>query len=89
MFADRFDGRKRYSSVQTPVINSMNDSHPDQLSRPEIEGLQANRLVALLREVGEKNSFWRERFEVHSVDVASIKLLDDLQRLVAETRDAE
>ena len=49
--------------------------------RAQIQETQSRRLVELLQTIVPRNRFWTSKFKAADVDVASIKTLDDLQKL--------
>lgn len=59
----------------------MPERFPERLSRDELEAHQLARLQALLREVGAKNPYWRNRFAAAGFDPAAVRSLDDFRRL--------
>lgn len=55
--------------------------HPENWTRERLADWQASRLRTLVQTVVPTNLFWSERFRQAEVDPASIRSLDDLQRL--------
>ena len=62
----------------------------DWLQRPqaEIESMQAERLRAMLALCAEGHPYYRQQWAEQGVDVASIRTLDDLQRLPLTPKQA-
>src|SRR5437016_4428482 len=64
----------------------MSGAARDELSRPQLEEIQAERLRRLLDEVLPANAFWRERFTAAGVDPSEIRTPADLRRLPCVTK---
>lgn len=53
----------------------------ENLSRPQLQDRQWQRLQALLQEVSEKNRYWQQRWREHGVSVSDLRSLDDIRKL--------
>lgn len=70
--------------------NGMTTEVPDidtlWTNRDQLESLQSQRLVEMLRTIVPRNRFWTKKFEAADVRVASIKSIADLQKLPLTTK---
>ncbi len=55
-------------------------------NRDQLESLQSQRLVEMLRTIVPRNRFWTKKFDAADVKVASIKSIADLQKLPLTTK---
>jgi phenylacetate-CoA ligase len=62
-------------------------AHEEDLARPDLERMQAERLAALLAEVVPHNRFYARKFTEAGLTAASIRSPDDLRRLPFTTKD--
>ncbi len=70
--------------------NGMTTEVPDidtlWTNRDQLESLQSQRLVEMLRTIVPRNRFWTKKFDAADVKVASIKSIADLQKLPLTTK---
>lgn len=64
----------------------MSGAARDEMSRPLVEEIQAERLRRLLDEILPANAFWRERFATDGVDPKNVRTPADLRALPCITK---